>query len=89
MSHLAIPLIVVTLVMLFYILFLRPKRERLTERTVISDKDYLAQLQAEARGMRCPHPSYAGTKATCGRAAGRPCVPGCTGRTDLTISWRG
>ena len=59
------------------------------QREIVSDEEYLQALRREARMARCPHPAYKGTRDTCGRNAGRPCVKGCTGRTNLSVNWHG
>ena len=70
-------------------LFDKGRGRGFVEREVISEKEYLAQLRADAKLMRCPHPNYRGHRPACGRAARRPCVRGCTGRTDLSTDWQG
>lgn len=73
----------------------KPHRGRATAqrmnagRDVLTAQEYLADLQEEARSSRCPHPAYKGSQTPCRRAGGRPCVRGCTGRTDLSTRWHG
>lgn len=83
--------IILALAVILAILFLRGKTrgEGLVQREVIDEKEYLAQLRAEAKHMRCPHPAYQGQGRTCGRAANRPCYGNCQGRRNLSTSWHG
>ncbi len=74
----------------FWFLFGQKRRYGgFVEREVISEQEYLDQLRGEAKHVRCPHPAYKGHRDPCGRAPGRPCVPGCQGRRDLSTRWHG
>jgi hypothetical protein len=76
-------LIIVVLGLLFWLIALRPRRERFVEREVTDKEQYRAQLQEAAKHERCPK---------CRRAPGRPCYPSykkCGGRINPSTSWKG
>jgi len=57
-------------------------------RDIMTGAQYLAHLRIQAKQLRCGEMSRPGTRS-CRRAAGRPCVSGCRGRTDIDTDWKG